>query len=60
MKFDFIRVKNLKNGFAEVELDFDDEFISSFEKKTGKTFCQKNLQEHLIQKIQDLIDETDK
>ncbi len=60
MKFDFTRVKNLKNGFAEVELDFDDEFISSFEKKTGKTFCQNNLQEYVIQTIQDLIDETDK
>jgi len=60
MKFDFIRVKNLKNGFAEVELDFDDEFISSFEKRTGKIFSQKNLQEHVIQTIQDLIDETDK
>ena len=59
MKLDLIGVKKIKNGFAEVELDFDDEFISSFEQRTGKIFCQKNLEEYVIRTIQDLIDETD-
>lgn len=48
MKLRLKIIKELDDGSAEGQVDFDDEFVSFFKKDSGKELNEKNLEDYII------------
>jgi|GEM_PF-3936566 len=55
MKLHLKIIRELDDGSAEGQVDFDDEFVSFFKKDSGKELNEKNLEDYIIKILEEKL-----